>query len=75
MRFTTRDRDNDVASDRNCADVYMGAWWYSACHLANLNGLYLAGDHATAALGVNWEPYKGHYYSLKTTTMKIKPVI
>jgi len=52
---------------------YKGGWWYTACHDSNLNGRYLRGPHTTYADGVNWEHWKGHYYSLKFTEMKIKP--
>ncbi|CAH3139457.1 unnamed protein product, partial [Pocillopora meandrina] len=39
MRLTTRDRDDDVQQDGDCAVAYRGGWWYNACHNANPNGL------------------------------------
>ena len=72
MPFTTRDQDNDNFRS-NCAIEYKGAWWYNKCHHSNLNGLYLRGSHSSYADGVNWKGWKGHYYSLKRTEMKIRP--
>lgn len=46
MRFTTRDKDNDVYEDANCAVLYKGGWWYSDCRAANPNGLYQGGGYA-----------------------------
>jgi len=70
-RFTTKDRDQDTYSG-NCAELYKGGWWYSACHSTNINGLYLNGAHESYADGVNWYHWRGHHYSLKTTEIKIR---
>jgi len=67
------DRDNDAWS-KNCAERFSGAWWYSACHNSNLNGLYLRGEHETFGDGVNWYHWKGYHYSLKLTVLKIRGV-
>nr|XP_005304324.2 tenascin-N [Chrysemys picta bellii] len=68
-KFTTWDRDNDVALS-NCARSHHGAWWYKNCHLANLNGKYGENKHSE---GVNWAPWKGHLFSIPYTEMKIRP--
>ena len=72
MKFSTKDQDNDRHSSINCAVMFKGAWWYKNCHSANLNGLYLSGSHSSFANGVDWSTWKGHYYSLKFTEMKMK---
>ena len=72
MQFSTRDSDNDIKQNASCAQQFKGAWWYSRCHHSNLNGLYLNGSHSSMADGVNWIPFKGYYYSLKRTEMKVK---
>jgi len=28
MMFTRQDQDNDPYSNWNCAEHYLGAWWY-----------------------------------------------
>ncbi|XP_078605257.1 microfibril-associated glycoprotein 4-like isoform X2 [Branchiostoma floridae x Branchiostoma japonicum] len=71
--FSTKDRDNDDSA-ASCAQNRKGAWWYGACHRANLNGLYHAGSHTSFADGVNWDTWKGRNYSLKHTEMKIRPI-
>ena len=73
QKFSTRDQDNDAYS-ANCAQNFKGAWWYKSCHYSNLNGLYLSGTHTSYANGVNWYQWKGHYYSLKISEMKVRRV-
>ncbi len=70
-QFSTKDQDND-ANGGHCAQIYKGAWWYQSCHSSSLNGLYLGGNHSSYADGVNWESWKGYYYSLKFTEMKLR---
>ena len=71
--FSTFDADYDEHGG-SCAVEFHGAWWYGNCHSANLNGLYLGGPHTSYADGVEWRPWTGYYYSLKVTSMKIRPV-
>lgn len=72
LQFSTKDRDHDTTTRENCSKLYKGGWWYGACHLANLNGLYLAGEHKSFADGVNWKTFKGYNYSLKFSQMKLR---
>ncbi len=73
QRFSTKDRDQDTYED-SCSVIYEGAWWYDHCHRSNLNGKYLAGNQSSYANGINWKHWKGFYYSLKRTEMKIRPI-
>lgn len=46
------------------------------CHSAHLNGHYYPTGHYSAVTddGVVWYPWRGWWYSLKTTIMKLRPV-
>ncbi|XP_062512683.1 fibrinogen C domain-containing protein 1-like [Corticium candelabrum] len=67
--FATTDKD----TPENCATKYKSAWWYFNCHNSHLNGLYLKGKTDQYAMGVVWEAWKGHYYSLKFAELKMRP--
>lgn len=75
MNFSTFDRDQDTVSD-NCAKTFLGAFWYGACYHANPNGIYRWGADGTIfGVGVAWYTWKGHNYSMKTISMKIRPAL
>eukprot|EP00057_Strongylocentrotus_purpuratus_P006391 XP_011660865.1 PREDICTED: uncharacterized protein LOC105436720 [Strongylocentrotus purpuratus] len=71
--FSTRDRDHDGLAG-HCAGYYKGGWWYNDCLSAYLNGLYLKGPTTMRenAMSVFWGKWRGPYYSLKTTEMKLR---
>ncbi|XP_062375062.1 microfibril-associated glycoprotein 4-like [Sardina pilchardus] len=73
-KFSTFDKDQDWSSSENCALLYFGAFWYNNCHHTNPNGLYMWGTHSRYGYGVIWNQWKGFHYSLKSITMKIRPV-
>merc|ERR1712142_468050 len=74
-KFSTIDVDNDASSSRSCAEVHRGGWWFKNCLRANLNGLYLGGDHDSYADGIEWSRFRGLKYSLKETIMMIRPIL
>ncbi|XP_042564461.1 fibrinogen like 1B isoform X3 [Clupea harengus] len=75
MQFSTRDQDNDRYLQGNCAEENMGGWWYNRCHAANLNGKFYRGGEYKAKNdnGVVWGTWRGLWYSLRHTTMKVRP--
>ncbi|XP_021003043.2 techylectin-5A [Parasteatoda tepidariorum] len=72
MQFSTKDVKNDLNGKDSCAHIFRGGWWYNACHNANLNGLYLPGEHPSYADGVSWIIWKGGHESLASAEIKIR---
>ncbi|KAM3910824.1 ficolin-2-like [Leptodactylus fuscus] len=72
MKFSTKDQDNDL-NKGDCATVCSSGWWYNHCYHANLNGLYLVGEHSNKKIGLHWHTGKGLTYSYKRSEMKIRP--
>ncbi|XP_060114053.1 angiopoietin-2-like isoform X1 [Heteronotia binoei] len=74
MDFSTKDVDNDNCLCK-CAQMLSGGWWFDACGPSNLNGLYhLPNPTSNRMNGIKWHYWKGPNYSLKMTTMMIRPV-
>ncbi|XP_019394992.1 PREDICTED: angiopoietin-4 [Crocodylus porosus] len=71
--FSTRDADNDNCLCK-CAQMLSGGWWFDACGLSNLNGVYYPARHNVRKLnGIRWPHFQGPSYSLKGTRMLIRP--
>ncbi|KAM9477371.1 angiopoietin-2a isoform 1-T1 [Clarias gariepinus] len=72
--FSTKDADNDKCVCK-CSQLTTGGWWFDACGPSNLNGVYYQqGQHSNRFNGIKWYYWKGSGYSLKATTMMIRPV-
>ncbi|XP_038072104.1 ryncolin-1-like [Patiria miniata] len=69
--FSTYDMDNDGV-DPHCAETYGAGWWFGYCTIACLNGRYYHQPKAPYRSGIHWESWKGKYYSMKRSNMKIK---
>ncbi|XP_055482675.1 angiopoietin-1 [Psammomys obesus] len=71
--FSTKDADNDNCMCK-CALMLTGGWWFDACGPSNLNGMfYTAGQNHGKLNGIKWHYFKGPSYSLRSTTMMIRP--
>uniref|UniRef100_A0A8D0GQ92 Angiopoietin 2 n=1 Tax=Sphenodon punctatus TaxID=8508 RepID=A0A8D0GQ92_SPHPU len=71
--FSTQDADNDKCIC-NCSQMLTGGWWFDACGPSNLNGMYYPLRRNTNKFnGIKWYYWKGSGYSLKATTMMIRP--
>ncbi|MBN3298133.1 ANGP1 protein, partial [Amia calva] len=71
--FSTRDSDNDNCLCK-CALMLTGGWWFDACGLSNLNGMYYPAGHNIRKLnGIKWHHFRGPSYSLRATAMMVRP--
>ncbi|ELT96637.1 hypothetical protein CAPTEDRAFT_93993, partial [Capitella teleta] len=73
-RFSTTDQDNDASRFSDCASSRKSGWRHNTCIHSNLNGLYLKGACTGDWRGVYWTHWRGYYYSLQYTEMKMRPL-
>ncbi|XP_072032412.1 fibrinogen C domain-containing protein 1-A-like [Amphiura filiformis] len=73
MKFSTKDKDNDIWSS-DCASTRGGAWWYGGCEHSNLNGPYLTSATSTHR-AITWYHWKSTRIALKKAQMKIRPIV
>ncbi|XP_021110515.1 angiopoietin-4-like [Heterocephalus glaber] len=73
--FSTRDADHDNCVC-NCAAMMSGGWWFDACGISNLNGVYHpAGQHKLKINGIRWDSSSpGSTSSLRTSRMMMRPL-
>ena len=69
--FSTVDDDNDQLA-LNCAGLYTGGWWFNGCKKSLLNGRYFKDNPTDHDDCIHWYHWKGYYYCLKSTEMKIR---
>ena len=69
-KFTTKDHDRDNL-EGNCAQNFLGAWWYNSCHHSNLNGLYPT-DGQRSAKYMSWWKITGYNGGIIFSEMKLK---
>ena len=67
-QFSTKDH----GPQQGCSTSFKGAWWYSGCHMSNLNGQYLDGHHSTYADGINWYTWKDYHHSMTKSVMMVR---
>jgi len=52
----------------------LAGWWFDACGPSNLNGMYYPlRQNNNKFNGIKWYYWNGSGYSLKATTMMIRP--
>lgn len=73
-KFSTKDMDNDNCMCK-CAQMLSGGWWFDACGLSNLNGIYYSvHQHLHKINGIRWHYFRGPSYSLHGTRMMLRPM-
>ncbi|XP_033627711.1 ficolin-3-like [Asterias rubens] len=70
MKFSTRDNENDLKPDVNCAVRHKGGWWYNSCVDTNLNGMYIKGP-TEYFFGIFWQQWQD-YSVMKKCSMMIR---
>ena len=71
MKFSTKDKDNDEASSKHCAEECHGAWWYKNCLESSLNSIYPTSADRNISY-MTWIGLKGYEGGVFFSEMKIK---
>ena len=76
MKFTTKDRDNDLWAEGNCADWSNAGWWYRSCKRTHLSGKLLGKTFPPSDIWKRtyWIGSNGKDYSLKEVRMMVRPL-
>ncbi|XP_052870853.1 angiopoietin-related protein 1-like [Anopheles cruzii] len=70
MKFSTYDRDNDMWTGVNCAELFEGAWWYNVRSNSNLNGPY---RNTADGRSMHWYDFSNSREGLSFSRMMIRP--
>jgi hypothetical protein len=79
QRFSTFDRDVDSHNSANCAESFVGGWWYKDCTKCHVTAkYYIDGAYSSSTNdGMQWRSWAKHlddkYYSMKSLEMKLRP--
>ena len=73
MKFSTKDKDNDMATGSNCAQKHEGAWWHNQCYQSHLNGRHPNGTETdTDTRYISWTVLEGRYGRWTFSEMKLQ---
>ena len=83
QKFSAFDSDNDSHPSVNCGSLLFSGWWFSNCHVSNLNGKYYSGGKMAFDIynknilihsGIHWysNGFNGPSDSLILTEMKVR---
>ncbi|KAG5862292.1 hypothetical protein JTB14_030402 [Gonioctena quinquepunctata] len=76
MKFTTKDYDQDTNHTGNCAEAFVGAWWFHNCYQSSLNGAAINRELSSENFGkgAHWISFNFYTPSLSETRMLIRPL-
>eukprot|EP00731_Ephydatia_muelleri_P029603 Em0021g126a len=71
MQFSTKDRDNDLLSFKNCARDLKGGWWFTGCYSAFLNGPYAPLQEPTNPIQISWRQFNSNQSTMRWSEMML----
>eukprot|EP00794_Sanderia_malayensis_P017983 gene17983-19780_t len=73
MKFSTKDRENDLHDSQNCAVKFKSGWWFKACFRSNLNNIYTTNSSgADNKFHTSWRTVKKQYGDIVFSEMKLR---